>query len=173
MFKDQGPFSGCMIPRGYQLIQVHTIFDVNVDRRHEVSLVTDRHLTATPSKSVYSGVVSLRDFRMCLFIGELDGMTLWATDIRNAYLKAITSEKICIRAGPEFGDLKGHWLNIYKALHGLQLKGKAFKKILYRCLLDLKFVPSLAELSIYTRKCPTADHYKNIVTYITTTKRKH
>ena len=33
-------------------------------------------------------------------------------------------------------------------------------------LLNLGFVPSLAESSIYMRKCPTADHYKYIATYV-------
>ena len=32
--------------------------------------------------------------------------------------------------------------------------------------LDLGFVPSFAESSIYMRKCPTVDHYEYIVTYI-------
>ena len=34
---------------------------------------------------------------MCLFIGDLDGMEPWATDIGNAYLEELTSEKACIR----------------------------------------------------------------------------
>ena len=35
---------------------------------------------------------------MCLFIGELDSIEPWATDIGNVYLGALTSEKVCIRA---------------------------------------------------------------------------
>ena len=92
VFTDKGRFAGCRIPRGYQLIRVHTIFDVKVDGRHKARVVTDGHLTATPVESVYSGVVSLRDLRTCLFIGELDGMEPWATDIGNTYLEALTSE---------------------------------------------------------------------------------
>ena len=45
-------------------------------------------------------------------------------DIGNAYLEAVTSENVCIRAGPEFGELEGHLLIIYKALYGLRLSGK-------------------------------------------------
>ena len=56
----------------------------------------------------------------CLFLGELEGMETWATDIGNVYLEALASEKVCIRAGPEFGpNLEGHLLIISKALHGL------------------------------------------------------
>ena len=87
-------------------------------------------------------------------------------DIGNAYLEALTSEKVCIRAGPEFGDLKGHLLIIYKTLYGLKLSRKAFGQLLQGCLLDLGFVPSFAEGSIYMRKCPIADHYEYIATYL-------
>ena len=114
-FKDKGCFAGCKITHEYQLIRVHTIFDVKVDGRHKARIVADGHLTATPAESVYSGVVSLRGLCTCFLVGELDGMEPWATDIGNAYLEALTSEKVCIRAGPEFGpELEGHLLIIYK-----------------------------------------------------------
>ena len=74
VFTDKGKFADYRIPRGYQLIRVHTIFDVKVDGRHKAQVVANGHLTATPTESVYSGVVSLRGLRMCLFIGELDSM---------------------------------------------------------------------------------------------------
>ena len=93
-------------------------------------------------------------------------MEPWATNIGNAYLEALTSEKVCIRVRPEFGDLEGHNLIIYKVLYGLKNSGKAFGQLLQECLLDLGFVPSLAEASIYMRKCPTADHYEYVATYV-------
>jgi hypothetical protein len=40
-------------------------------------------------------------------------LTAYATDIGNAYLEAVSStqqEKVCIKTGPEFGELKGHLL---------------------------------------------------------------
>ena len=87
-----------------------------------------------------------------------------ATDIGNVYLEALTSEKVCYRAGPEFGDLEGHLLIIYKALYGLKTSGKAFGQLLQECLLKIKFVPSLSEASIYMRKCD--GHYEYIATYV-------
>ena len=94
-------------------------------------------------------------------------METWATDIRNSYLEAFTSEKVCIRAGPEFGDLKGHLLIIYKVLYGLKTSAKAFGQLIQDYLLELEFVPSLAEESIYMRKCPNSDdHYEYIATYV-------
>ena len=61
--------------------------DVKHNGRHKARIVADGYLTVTPAESVYSGVVSLRRLRMCLFIGELDGMIPWAIDIDNAYLE--------------------------------------------------------------------------------------
>ena len=107
------------------MIRVHTIF-VKVDGRHKVRVVADGHLTATPTKSVYSGVVLLRGLRTCLFISELDGMEPWATNIGNPFFEVLTSKKVGIRAGPEFGDFERHLLIIYRALYGLKPSGKAF-----------------------------------------------
>ena len=102
-----------------------------------------------------------------MFSGELDSMEPWATDIGNAYLEAITSEKVCIRAGPEFGDLEGHLLIIYKALYGLKTSGKALGQLVQECLLELGFVPALAEAPIYVRKYKNGDdHYEYIATYV-------
>ena len=57
-------------------------------------------------------------------------MEPWATNIGNVYLEVLTSEKVCIRAGLAFGDLKGHLLIIYKVLYGLKTSGKVFGQLL-------------------------------------------
>ena len=108
----------------------------------------------------------MRGLRTCVLIDELDSMVPWATDIGNAYLEAVTSEKVCIRARPEFGELEGCLFLIYKALYGLRLSGKLFGKLLQECLRKLGFKPSLAESTIYMRKCPTADYYEYVATYV-------
>ena len=109
---------------------MHTIFNIKVDGRHKAWVVADGYLTTTPEESVYLGVISLRGLCTCLFIGELDGIEPWATDIRNTYFEVLTSEKVCVRAGPEFWGLKGHLFIIYKVLYGLQLSRKSFEQIL-------------------------------------------
>ena len=120
-FKDQG--KGIDIPNGFKKICVHLVFDVKHDGRHKARLVANGHLTDIPVDSVYSGLVSLRGIQLIIFLAELNGLEVWATDIGNAYLEALTSEKVCIIAGPEFGNLEGHVLIIYKALYGLQSSG--------------------------------------------------
>ena len=44
---------------------------------------------------------------MVIFLSELNGLSLISTDIGNAYLEAITQEKVYIKEGPEFSALEG------------------------------------------------------------------
>ena len=92
-------------PSGHKRIKVHLVYDVKHDGRHKARLVADGHLTDIPIDSVHSSVVSLRGFRLVLFLAELNGLQPWATDIGNAHLEAETKEKLCITAGPEFASL--------------------------------------------------------------------
>jgi hypothetical protein len=89
---------------------------VKHDGRHKERVVAKGNLMDTPFESIYSGVISLRGLRTCIFLGELNNMTPWATDIGNAHLEASTTEKVCIKAGPEFRELQGNLLIIDKAL---------------------------------------------------------
>jgi hypothetical protein len=59
-----------------------------------VQLVADGHLTVNPVDiSVYSGVVTLQGLRLLIFLAELNDLQTWATNIGNAYLEALTSER--------------------------------------------------------------------------------
>jgi hypothetical protein len=71
---------------------------------------------------------------MAAFLSELNGLDLWATDIGNAYLEAKTSELLFIVAGPEFGDLEGHMLILYKVLYGLCSSGLCWHECFSACL---------------------------------------
>ena len=88
IFEDRGMFAKHRVPKGFQLITVHTVFDVKHDGRFRARVVANGNLTEVPLESVYSGVVSLRGLQTILFLSELNGMTPWATDISSAYLEA-------------------------------------------------------------------------------------
>ena len=130
VFRDKGKFSHRKIPSGYTLISGHLVFDVKHDGRHKARFVADGHLTDTPLSSVYAGVVSMRGLRICLFLAELNEIPAWTTDIGNAFLEALTKEKVCIRAGPEFDELEGHLLIFYKSCYGLKTSGARFTEML-------------------------------------------
>jgi hypothetical protein len=120
-FHDKG--IGTTPGEGFKKIRVHLVYACKHDGRHKARLVANGNLTEIPTNSVYSGVVSLKSLRTVIFLAELNGLESWATDIGNAYLEAETSEKVFVIAGPEFGDLEGHTLVIFKALYGLRTSG--------------------------------------------------
>jgi hypothetical protein len=87
-FIDKGHHSKVTQPAGSKRITVHIVYDVKHDGRHKARLVADGHLTVILLDSVYSGVVSLRGFRLVLFLAEINELKLWATNKGNAYLGA-------------------------------------------------------------------------------------
>ncbi|KAL7576899.1 hypothetical protein ACA910_006663 [Epithemia clementina (nom. ined.)] len=139
---------------GYQKIRVHLVFAVKHDGRHKARLVADGHLTKEPVETIYSGVVSICNLRITIFLAELNMLELWGADIGNAYLEALTGKKIFIIAGPEFKELKGHILIMYKALHGLKFSGARWHDRLFDVLSEMGFSPSKADPDIWLKKAP-------------------
>src|SRR6476661_3733243 len=158
VFKDQGYKADP--PPGYKVIRVHLIYDVKHDGRHKARLVADGHLTDIPDDSVYSSVVSLCGLCILLFLAELNGLKVWGTDIGNVYFEALTSENVCIRAGPEFGALANHLLLIYKALYGLRSSGARWHERLSDVLRKESFTPCRAEPDIWMHK--NGDQYEYV-----------
>ena len=68
-------------PKGYHRIKVHLVFAVKFDGRHKARFVADGHLTPEPTVNIYSGVVSLRNLRLVIFLGKLNNLDLWGADI--------------------------------------------------------------------------------------------
>jgi Reverse transcriptase (RNA-dependent DNA polymerase) len=151
-FIDKGHHTKVKPPAVYKKIHVHLIFDVKHDGRHKARLVADGHLTDIPLESVYSGVVSLRGFRIVLFLAELNQLELWTTDIDNAYLEAFTLEKVYIISGPEFGEQEGHILIISRALYVLRSSGARWHDQFADCIREIGFFPCKAEPDIWMRK---------------------
>ena len=148
----------------YKRISVHFVYAVKHDGRHKGRLVAGGHLTETPIDSVYSSVVSLRGIRILTFLGELNDLEVWSTDIGNAYLETFTKEKVYIIAGPEFGDREGHVLIISKALYGLHSSGLRWSERLADVLRSMGFFPSMAEKDIWMRD--KGDYYEYIAVYV-------
>ena len=99
-----------------------------------------------------------------MFLAELNGLESWSTDIGNAYLEAETKEKVYIIAGPEFGELEGHTLIIFKALYGLKSSGVRWHEKFADTLRSMGFKPTRAEDDIWIRDA--GDCYEYIAVYV-------
>ena len=115
---------------------------VKHDGRHKARLVAGGHLTPDPIKNIYSGGVSIRSLRLVILLAKLNNLEVWGADIGNAYLEPKTKEKLFIVAGPEFEELEGHILVIYKALYGLKSSDLRWFQKSHDIMLDMGFSPS-------------------------------
>ena len=134
--------------------------------RHKARLVADGSLTPEPVENIFSGVVSLRHFRLVIFLGKLNNLELWRSDIGNAYLEAYTQENLFIIAGPEFEEHEGFILMFNMALYGLKSSGKRWAGSFYDIIKDMGFTPSKAHRCIWMRENKNLKCYEYLATYV-------
>jgi len=153
-------------PKVYKKIRGRLVFDQKHNGCHKASYVAGGHLADIPVDSIYSGVVSLCGLRIVTFLAELNDVhvDLWSTDVGNAYLEALTKENIYIVASPEFRELEGHILIIWKALYGLCTSGLWWHETFADCLYSLGFELSWSEPDIWMQQVD--DHYEYVTVYV-------
>ena len=105
----------------------------------------------------------MRNLKLVIFLGKVNNLELWGADIGNAYLEAPTEEKLYIVAGPEFEDWEGYILTFSKALYVLKSSRKRWAETLYDVLIDMNFIPSRADQSIWLKKNVKLNIYEYIV----------
>ena len=127
--------------------------------------MADGHLTKEPNETVYSGVVSLRDLRLAMFLAELNNLQLWRVDVGNAYLQALTKEKLYIVGDPEFEECQGHELVMHKALYGTRSGGACWHDKQSDMLHQIGFKPSKADPNIWMKSSKDGKHYEHIAVY--------
>ena len=159
------------IPIGYQEIKCHMIFDVKMSEnfRRKARFVAGGHTTETPDVITYSSVVSRDSVRLCFLLAALNDIDIQSCDIQNAYLTAECREKIYTKAGPEFGDEKGEYMIIKRALYGLKSSGAAFRALLSETLWDSGFRPTKGDPDVYIRPAakPNGEkYYEMMLTYV-------
>ena len=115
---------------------------------NKARLVSDGYLSKEPTETFYSGVVSLRNLRLAMFLAELNNLQLCGADVGNAYLQALTKEKHYIVGGPEFDELQRHVLVMHKALYGTKSGGACWHDKLFDILHQMGLKPSKADPDI-------------------------
>jgi len=162
-FKDLGtdPKS---IPHGYKRLHCHLVFDVKSDLRRKARFVAGGHRTEDPKDGIFAGIANIRAVRMAIQLAEINGLETWALDIGNANLHAKTKEKLYVVAGPEYGDLQGHYLLVEQSLYGLHSSGFRFAELLADILREMGFFPSKADPAIWMKDY--GEYYGFVVTWV-------
>ena len=152
-------------PPGYQLIPYHVIFDVKFDLRRKARLVAGGNHTAPPKEDVYSGVVGLESIRLGFTIAAMNGLSVCAADVGNAFLYGKTKEKVFVRAGAEFGKARqGKRLVVVKSLYGLRSSSARYHEAFADTMLSLGYKPSKADPNLWWIDKGT--HHEYVATYV-------
>ena len=81
-------------PPGYKQIHCFIIFDVKMDLTRKSRFVAEGYLTNHPTSVTYASIVSKESVKTTFLLAALNNLEILAGDIGNAYLNAITTEKI-------------------------------------------------------------------------------
>jgi hypothetical protein len=157
-------------PVGWSEVTGHLTWDVKMDFARKARWVLDGHKTPNPIGSAYAGVVSGDSIRIAFTHAALNGLEVFAADIRNACSQAPSSQKDCILCGPEFGiENIGKIALIRRALHGGKLAGKDFRNHLRSCVCHLDFISCPADPDVWMRPAKQSDgsdHYEHMLLHI-------
>ena len=156
-------------PIGWRKVTGHLVWDCKMDFTRKSRWVLDGHKTPDPVGSTYAGVVSRESVRIAFTYAALNGLEVYAADIRNAYLQAPSSQKDYIICGPEFGiENIGKVALIHRALYGGKSAGKDFRDHLRGCMRHLNFVSCPADPDVWMRpakRSDGSDYYEYILLY--------
>ena len=139
---------------GWKLLKRHA----RTARRLIRTLKKSKYRQARASRKYKHGWEVPRDYAHALQLDIHNGNNKWKeaidleieqikeyqvfTDVGNAYLQALTREKLYIVGGPEFEELQGHVLVMYKALYGTRSGGACWHDKFFDILHHMGFKTS-------------------------------
>ena len=158
---------GELMPKGYQRIPYHIVYDVKFDGRLKARLVAGGNRSPEVHREdVFSAVVSMEGVRLGFLMARMNGLRVCAGDVGNAFLHGTTHEKLYIIAGPEFGpELQGKRLIIHKSLYGLRTSAARYHEHLSVTLRKLGFEPTKADSDLWMRTHEDG-HYEYVARYV-------
>ena len=128
------------VSAGWKKVTEHMVFNVKMDFTSKACQVLDGNRKHDPEGELYAGVVSRESIGTALAYVALNGLDVVAAEIRNAYLKARSSQKDYIICGLEFGlehfDKKAI---TRREIQGGKAAGINFRNHLRECMFHLNF----------------------------------
>ena len=155
------------VPNNYQYCPLRIIFDVKQeDLCRKARMVAGGHVINSSMYESYASVVQTRTIRLLETIAMNEGLSFMTGDIGNAFVHALTREKIYSVAGPEFNHKEGCKIVIKKALYGLATSARQWNLTLGDAIRKMGFTPSRADPDLWIKESEDKDHYEYIATYV-------
>ena len=157
-------------PVGFKKITCHLVFDIKLDLTRKARYVAGGHLTDPPTSMTYSSVVTRESVRIAFLVAALNGLSVLAGDVQNAYLNAPTKEKIYFIAGNEWKADEGKVVVIVRALYGLKSSALQWRNHISDVIGNkLGFKSSLADPDVWYKASSKPDgtrYYAYILVYV-------
>ncbi len=144
--------NGDKVPIVFQRMRCHMIFDIKMEDLHrKLRMVAGGHMTDAPATTTFASIVSCETVQIALTLTGLNDLQVKVSDIENAYITALCTEKIWTILGPKFGSDAGKTAIVVRALYGLKRAGASFCNHLADCMRCLGFAPCLADPDLWMR----------------------
>jgi hypothetical protein len=133
-------------------------------------MVACGHMVDAFSFLTCASVVLRETVRTALTIAALHVLDVEAADMENAYLTALTTEKLWTVCGPEFGPDQGKKALIVRALYGLKGSGASYCNHISYCMRHLQYEPCKADPDLrmkpMTRPQDDFQYYAYVIIYV-------
>jgi len=155
----------------FQYARMRMIFEAKSDGTHKARLIIGGHMTK-PGEEIdcYSSMMKQESARILLCIADANNYEVAVGDVTNAYLNAMTIEKIWTTSGLEFvrnGFCRdvGTPAKVIKAQYGLKSSGHQWWGMLSDSLKCMGFVRSRGDQDVWMRP-DGEDAYEYIGTHV-------
>ena len=157
-------------PVCYKQITCQLIFNVKIDLPSKARYVAGGHLTDPTQYMTYDSVFSRDSVRLAFLIAKLNYLDILSGDIQNAYLNALTKQKVFFYAGDYWRNDQGKVLIIIRALYGLNSSSLVLRHILYEILYNhLGLQSSLSDTKVWFKAATDStrnEYYTYIIVYV-------
>ena len=151
-------------PPGYQEVRCFWVFDIKGDGTLKARWVAGGDGIDSRGVAKSMTVISSVGMRIMFAQGAKDEQQVLSGDLSNAYLHARTRERVCCLLGDEWGEDKGKYAIIIKAIYGLVSSAYEYHRYVMAAMLEMGWTSSEAQPDIWIRR--NGDKYDRIGFYV-------